>query len=350
MAMDLFAIIIIACLSYTLLAMFLCLYYFFGSAGQRTMSRQSSSSSTLSTGIIIAIVLAAAILVAAAAYYFRVYKSIQAKKLGLGSDSDASSAKRNFKRASPPPSSSPSSSSSPPLSSSPPSSSSPQLSFTIKKYGVLGKFMKRGGRVVQNGTKPDSNIVICDPAGLRFIQANSTRGAGGSSKSIYEFLKITSFPIAVKEHITKSGMAKYHKYADDKHVIHVVGPDFREDDATRDAAVTKLARAYKAVFEEFFDTNVTTLRLLPISAATLPDKNWDVISTISFEAIRTGIDAIDRSKKISPPHRKVEFCIYHEKEYDEYNKAKRNFDSDDIDDDELTDHDDDYDDGIVPAA
>ena len=81
-----------------------------------------------------------------------------------------------------------------------------------------------------------------DPAGLPYINGTSLSqkemsgpsGAGGSSKTIYEFLgisKMATFEYEVREAITKEKQAKYHRYGT-KHCIHVVGLSLREKKTT----------------------------------------------------------------------------------------------------------------------
>lgn len=73
---------------------------------------------------------------------------------------------------------------------------------------------------------------------------NRPQDAGGASGAIYKWLDLTSFPDEVRAAIKKRGIACYHLYyhlASAAHVIHVVGPDFRETPSIpRGAAIAEL--------------------------------------------------------------------------------------------------------------
>ena len=102
-----------------------------------------------------------------------------------------------------------------------------------------------------------SGTVIVDPAGMHFIENNTTQDAKGASKAIYDFLGIKSFPTKVTTNITKEGDARRATYtvpgeSEERAVVHVVGPDFTKDkdDTLWHDAVARLGTAYANAINE----------------------------------------------------------------------------------------------------
>lgn len=103
--------------------------------------------------------------------------------------------------------------------------------LVIAPYSVLGQQMVPGQGVVTKAEQPGPNVAFCDPAGLQFIQRHGPRMAGGASGALYSFLGIRdseTFPTPVRDAVTNVGLAKYHKYSDEQHCIHTVGPNFND--------------------------------------------------------------------------------------------------------------------------
>ena len=102
-----------------------------------------------------------------------------------------------------------------------------------------------------------ADTVIVDPAGMHFIENNTTQDAKGASKAIYDFLDIKTFPKDVTDNITKEGDAMRATYtktgeSEERGVVHVVGPDFtnnKEDTLWHDA-VARLGTAYANAINE----------------------------------------------------------------------------------------------------
>jgi hypothetical protein len=123
--------------------------------------------------------------------------------------------------------------------------------LVINPYSVLGQQLVPGQGVVGKAEQPDKSVAFCDPAGLHFIQHDGPSMAGGASGALYSFLGIRdseAFPAPVRDAVTAVGLAKYHKYSDEHHCIHTVGPNFnaaKEDGSehTREVRIIAPARS-----------------------------------------------------------------------------------------------------------
>jgi hypothetical protein len=203
-------------------------------------------------------------------------------------------------------------------------------------YGVLGTQESKDTSIHQIGTLPNNNIVLCDPAGVEYIQ-NGPNGAGAASKAIYRFLGIyennTQFPDEVKTKVTTVCNACYYPYAK-AHVIHVVGPNFDTlpySNLNRDAAEKILASAYNAVFTQFLRHDCTpyTLRLLPISGGIFAGNFRSIVADLSFAAIEKALKMLIPTLTPEKLHNLkiciVEYCIYKENELQCYKDAYDQF-------------------------
>ncbi len=134
-----------------------------------------------------------------------------------------------------------------------------EIKVHVKPYSVLGT--QRGSKAA-GIHKPDPRYdTIVDPAGLPYINGSGPRGAGYASKSIYEHIHIdkdASFPKGVQGKITADTQAVAHAYpmpgAVEQRVVHVVGPDFRENPCQSEDAIQQLAKAYRNVFTAYVDS------------------------------------------------------------------------------------------------
>eukprot|EP00972_Heterocapsa_arctica_P044102 6509706-Heterocapsa_arctica.AAC.1 len=80
----------------------------------------------------------------------------------------------------------------------------------ICPFGVLGAHLTEQGNLVSNGPVPTIETVVLDPAGLRYIEQDGPKNAGGASQEIYRWLGIAddkAFPDYVKKNITKPPQA-----------------------------------------------------------------------------------------------------------------------------------------------
>lgn len=188
----------------------------------------------------------------------------------------------------------------------------------LKNYGVLGTQLAVNGKEVRMAPTPDETVVMVDPAGLHHIHASAS-GAGGASRSIYRFIGLVgSFPLQVRQAITRECEAKLHCY-NGKHVIHVVGPNFTRGNWARDDAVGKLAVAYSNVFREFAVSKKPCLRLLPISGGIFSGPFAAVFPSMTSEAISAAIATMQSAHPevfqiISNAH--VELCVYRADEWE----------------------------------
>ena len=77
----------------------------------------------------------------------------------------------------------------------------------------------------------------------------------------------------------------YYGENHDKVVIHVIGPDFRASPRTSTQAVEDLSEIYKKVLELFVDSEIESLRLVPISGGIQAGKLWTWMGTITLQAL-----------------------------------------------------------------
>lgn len=123
--------------------------------------------------------------------------------------------------------------------------------------------------------------------------------------------------------------AKYYLYGDDRHVIHVVGPDFRQGTWTEPLAVDALTAAYRNVFREYVgvigkapkagDVELPphTLRLLPVSGGIFSGPFGERIPRMTWEALVKAYLQLreeERAVLLGPNCRSVNLCVYDEKE------------------------------------
>lgn len=233
----------------------------------------------------------------------------------------------------------------------------------IMPYGVLGTQLSLTGTLKSVGREPNSDTAIVDPAGLHHIHGSASN-AGGASGAIYHYLGLTgAFPTDVRQFIHKATDAKLFKYPIpgaapipdttpvkrppgvpvDKTpssneatvvpeanliqptlpVIHVVGPDFRRGKWSEREASLELARAYRNVLHEFVVSDAKLLRLTPISGGIFSGDLSDQMPPITQEALSCGFDQLHQYDKevILKPDRKIELCMFMEREWDPYCKA-----------------------------
>ena len=142
------------------------------------------------------------------------------------------------------------------------------MRISIEAAGVLG-LNSKGERVTGVG----SYTAIVDPAGMNYIR-EGPRGAGAASGAIYEWLEIKdlrTFPKRIQSGIRRVTDAIFHRYREERNVIHAVGPDLRQIDCDEEGAEAYLARTYANVFREALRAynqfkETSRLRLLPISS------------------------------------------------------------------------------------
>ena len=217
----------------------------------------------------------------------------------------------------------------------------PKIEFiqniNVVKYGVLGEAMgKTPFETRPAAPKPGKDTLIVDPASIQILSNPYFRpaDAGGAAGAIYRFLGIddnTAFPPdVVSELNSDDNRAAYKRYGfpDATHVIHVIGPDFKvQEDASRDEAVSQLARAYAGVLRIACQQPRQLLRLVPISSGIYAGKFRDEMPHITAEALLAAFEDLEASKpellkQLAPAEgRQIEMCIFNPTEADTYAAA-----------------------------
>ena len=223
---------------------------------------------------------------------------------------------------------------------------------SLKPHSVLGTSLSAPtGAFVDAPPEllPDEHTVFVDPAGLHHIQDSGPAGAGGASGAIYAFLGMASnraFPSSVVARVQRSCDAVLHTYGGEeakrlqRHVIHVVGPDFRKERVTErmgmpsssgayswETAREDLALAYSNVLREFAvvyakeeaagegSMGAWALRLLPISSgifggelASTPAR----MAQLTVEALAGGFEALGETsrRRLGEHGRAVSMCVF----------------------------------------
>eukprot|EP00658_Telonema_sp_P-2_P072630 TRINITY_DN61759_c0_g1_i1.p1 TRINITY_DN61759_c0_g1~~TRINITY_DN61759_c0_g1_i1.p1 ORF type:complete len:499 (+),score=109.17 TRINITY_DN61759_c0_g1_i1:99-1595(+) len=201
----------------------------------------------------------------------------------------------------------------------------------VVPYGVLGTQLLKTRKMVQKAGPPGPTTAFVDPAGLHHIQPPGGPGsAGGAAGAIYDFLGIAEderFPQDVIDSVTKPGDAKIHVYSFPNSsqfaaCIHVVGPDFRQDDlveATFEAAVSLLSCVYANVLKEFGSVGgIGILRVLPVSGGIFAGKFQEDIARLTAFAFDFGLQKLAPEELACLEGRQVEMCIFEEAQFDEF--------------------------------
>lgn len=204
---------------------------------------------------------------------------------------------------------------------------SPQERFMkkirVEPYGVMGNQMSLQGTLRREAREPDESVVITDPADLMTI-FTSASGASGTSGAIYKWLGLTgSFPDDVVLAMSKVCDAKHHCYSGDKHVIHVVGPDFREGIWSEREATIELSRAYRNALHEFVMSECSTLRMVPISSGEKSGALYNQMPLITYQALVLAFEQLHVFDKeyVLRDESNLQLCIFMNREWDMYKNA-----------------------------
>eukprot|EP00928_Gymnodinium_smaydae_P058974 TRINITY_DN4219_c0_g1_i1.p1 TRINITY_DN4219_c0_g1~~TRINITY_DN4219_c0_g1_i1.p1 ORF type:complete len:291 (+),score=58.99 TRINITY_DN4219_c0_g1_i1:62-874(+) len=188
----------------------------------------------------------------------------------------------------------------------------------IVPYGILGS--GSGGKVAE---PPDAHTAFVDPAGLHHVQGNGPSGAGGAAGVIYRWLGIAeddSFPPPVKAAIKAPLFAKFHEYGDKK-CIHVIGPDFRKRQYSRDDAISELTIAYKNVLVEFCSSGLRSLRLLPVSGGIFSGPFKDQLPLLTAQALEEAFGSLSLEQRSHVLESDVAMCIFMASEVSAFEEA-----------------------------
>eukprot|EP01062_Namystynia_karyoxenos_P054229 TRINITY_DN44499_c0_g1_i2.p2 TRINITY_DN44499_c0_g1~~TRINITY_DN44499_c0_g1_i2.p2 ORF type:complete len:246 (+),score=55.19 TRINITY_DN44499_c0_g1_i2:72-740(+) len=198
--------------------------------------------------------------------------------------------------------------------------------INVRPYGCLGEqnvtrqLPDRPGMRVPNvqrkASGPNARTAIVDPAGLYHIRGSGPDLAGAASRQIYDHIGLKiEFPQEVQDAISETTQAKYHRYAGDNHVIHVAGPDLRQE------GVSALAEAYKNVFQEFCKTNLKCLRLVPISGGVFLGDFRPELEQITVESLRQGYQMLTEEERHQLRQCTLDMCVYEETEFEGFRRA-----------------------------
>ena len=153
---------------------------------------------------------------------------------------------------------------------------------------------------------------------MRYIK-EGPRGAGAASGAIYEWIGLRGgrpFPTRVQYGITKATEAIFHRYQEDRNVIHAVGPDFREIECDEEGAVLYLAHTYANVFREAVRcyqqfNEVKRLRLLQISSGVFAGGfTKEQMARITARAIVGALKSITKRKLGDLAKFEIKMCIF----------------------------------------
>jgi len=198
----------------------------------------------------------------------------------------------------------------------------------VQPHGVMGAQLSMDMTMMPGASYPDSDTVALDPAGLDHIRERGPDGAGGTAGTIYKWLGIqndAAFPVDIKKAIKAPLAAAFHGYPNDKQVIHVVAPDFREeryDDGKHEVAVRDLAVAYHNVLVSFAESGFPNIRLLPLSEDLLAGDYSQDMADMTLVALCAAYRQLDsRARRRVDRAESLELCIFMEADFEEYKKA-----------------------------
>jgi len=198
----------------------------------------------------------------------------------------------------------------------------------IVGYGVLGTQLSCG-KFLKVTDFPDSGCALVDPAGLPYVSGKEPiRKAGAASGSIYRWLGIRddpSFPEKVKSAIDEATKAKYHCYGNEKHVIHVVGPDFRlgDDPISDEAGLETLSKTWSNLLSETANSGVNCVRLLPVSGGVFSAHFSKDMHHMTMYALKKGFDTLEPKEQQRLLHMEsIEMCIFMDSDLAPYTRAK----------------------------
>ena len=194
--------------------------------------------------------------------------------------------------------------------------------ISVVPYGVLGQQQNDSTQLATK--KPDRSMVICDPAGVEYMNGKTpVKYAGTASGAIYKYIELKGNP----DYKIETADAVYKEY-NKTNVIHVIGPIAAANDTTD--FESNLAAAYAAVFKALLfkskSKKITCLRLLPISSGKFAEKsNYYSQSKKMARATQEAVDkALERTngwQREQLSKMSIEMCIYNQEEFAVYKKA-----------------------------
>eukprot|EP00938_MAST-03A_sp_MAST-3A-sp1_P004145 g4145.t1 len=205
-----------------------------------------------------------------------------------------------------------------------PSSSMFLSKVEVAPYSVLGTRLSREGKFETITGKPEGSEALVDPAGLPYVSGQSPmKEAGAASGVIYRWLGVNDFPQDVRDGIKRATDAKFHKYDENKSVVHVVGPDFRQESKDNRSGLETLARAYTNILSETARSQVSSLRLLPVSGGVFAAHFRNDIHFMTWHALVQGFKNLSKEEQESILKMdSLKMCIFMEKELDDFERAR----------------------------
>ena len=175
---------------------------------------------------------------------------------------------------------------------------------------------------------------ITDPAGLPYIQQHGPKGAKGASGAIYNFIGLSAksnFPTSVRKAVKAEGDAAYQRYGL-HHVVHVIGPDLREENPTANSegqVIERLELAYSNVLSAWLKSGLPCLRLLPISGGIFAGQYTTVMPRLSCTALHNAVGAMSGVElttlrerlQTADGQRPVQLCVYNSLEFSAFQEA-----------------------------
>ncbi|EPY23638.1 hypothetical protein STCU_07602 [Strigomonas culicis] len=190
----------------------------------------------------------------------------------------------------------------------------------------MGTTMTLQGGLKRESGEPDELTAVTDPADLSVLLSSASKGSA-TSGAIYKWLGLHArFPSDVVLAISKYCDAKHHEYPGEKHVIHVVSPDFREGIWTEREAAIELSRAYRNALHEFVVSECDNLRLVPLSDGNQSGPLYNQMAPITHEALKMAFEQLHVFDKeyVLRDKKKIELCVFVNRDWDKYSNAFKN--------------------------
>eukprot|EP00667_Euglena_gracilis_P018080 EG_transcript_19156 len=201
----------------------------------------------------------------------------------------------------------------------------------VAGHSVLGTRLAEG-RVWQVEALPAPDEVVVDPAGLLYIAGKHPPSrAGQASAAIYRWAGLwdaPEFPLEVRQAIQGPGQAKYYRYSDDRHVVHVVSPDIQLGPygGMDDDAVLTLRHAYHALLTEALVAGQPCLRVPPLSAGAFSGPFRPRMPRMTLHALGLGFDALSPAQQAAAlAWRRVQLCVFVAEQLPQFVAAHHDF-------------------------
>ena len=113
------------------------------------------------------------------------------------------------------------------------------------------------------------------------------------------------------------------KHTQTNRVVHVVGPDFRQESKDNRSGLETLARAYTNILSETARSQVSSLRLLPVSGGVFAAHFRNDIHFMTWHALVQGFKNLSKEEQESILKMdSLKMCIFMEKELNDFERAR----------------------------